>query len=99
MASYSENSPYYSTGVRADYLDVITFRNLPNQVDDIEYEIDAKYEFRPDLLAYDVYGNSNFWWVFAVRNKDIIRDPIFDMVPGTRIFLPKQSTIKSQLGI
>lgn len=99
MTIYSQTSPYFKTVLQPNYLDIMEFRNLPNQVDDILYEVDAKYNNRPDLLAFDVYGDSNLWWVFAVRNKDIIRDPIYDLVAGAQIFLPKLSTIKSEFGI
>jgi hypothetical protein len=54
---------------------------------------------RPDLLAYDIYGDSQLWWVFAVRNKDIIKDPVYDMVAGITIRLPQMTTLKQSLGI
>jgi hypothetical protein len=98
MASYSSSSPYFTTYAGA-YLDIINFRNLPNLPSDVEYEILAQYQYRPDLLAYDLYGNQNLWWVFAVRNKDIIKDPVFDMYPGQKIRLPQKETILSVLGV
>jgi hypothetical protein len=39
------------------------------------------------------------WWVFSVRNPDTIKDPILDMLPGVKIYLPKISVIKKALGI
>jgi hypothetical protein len=53
---------------------------------------------RPDLLAYDIYGDSQLWWVFAVRNKDVLKDPIYDFVPGQTIYLPQLADIKTALG-
>jgi hypothetical protein len=99
MPTYAKTSPYFSTSLGLGYLDFINFRNITSYVDDIQYEITTKYEFRPDLLAYDLYNDTKLWWVFSVRNKDKIRDPIFDMVPGTVIFLPKITTLRSSLGI
>jgi hypothetical protein len=96
---YSKNSPYFSTDFNGSYLDVITFRNLPIQQDDVWFEITSQYEFRPDLLAYDLYQDPTLWWVFAVRNKDTIKDPIYDMYAGQAIYLPKMSTLKKYLGI
>lgn len=96
---YSKLSPYYSTAVKGSYLDIIDFRNIPYQTDDVYYEVTSQYEFRPDLLAYDLYGDSNLWWVFSVRNKDTIKDPIYDMYAGQLIYLPKLTTIKSSLGV
>jgi hypothetical protein len=99
MPSYAKTSPYFSTALGAGYLDFINFRNITSYVDDIQYELNAKYEHRPDLLAYDLYSDTRLWWVFAVRNKDKIRDPIYDMLPGTVIFLPKITTLRAELGI
>lgn len=95
---YSKLSPYYSTEINGSYLDIVNFRNIPNQSDDVYYTITSQYEFRPDLLAYDLYGDSNLWWVFSVRNKDLIKDPIYDMYAGQSIYLPKLSTLKNSLG-
>lgn len=97
--AYSVTSPYYKTSLTKGYLDVITFRNITSRKDDIEYEVDAKYEFRPDLLAFDLYGDSTYWWIFSVRNKNILKDPIFDLVSGVKIFIPTIASVKSDLGI
>lgn len=99
MPTYAKTSPYFSTSVGAGYLDSINFRKITSYADDIQYELSTKYEHRPDLLAHDVYNDSRLWWVFAVRNKDKIRDPIYDMIPGLVIFLPKLTTLRSDLGI
>lgn len=99
MATYSNTSPYAKTSQTKEYLDIIFFVDLPSQVDDIEFELDKKYEYRPDLLAHDLYEDVNLWWVFAVRNKSTIKDPVFDFVSGIKIFLPKITTINSALGI
>jgi hypothetical protein len=80
------------------YLDVLNFIDIPSEVDDIEFEITSLYMHRPDLLAYDIYGDSQLWWVFAVRNKDVLRDSLYDFVPGQKIFLPKLETIKNAVG-
>jgi hypothetical protein len=96
---YSKTSPYYKTQVVNGYLDVMEFRDLPVQRDDILFEVTATYENRPDLLAHDLYKDSSLWWVFAVRNKKIIKDPVYDLVAGVKIYLPKMSTLKSVLGI
>jgi len=99
MATYNNASPYYTTDASLGYLDVINFRDIPSQTDDILFQVTKNYEYRPDLLAFDLYGNSELWWVFSVRNKSTIKDPIYDMVAGTKIYLPKLSTLRSTLGI
>ena len=69
------------------------------EVDDFLYTIEPQYKFRPDLLAYDLYGSSELWWVFTQRNLDTLQDPIFDFVPGTKIYLPKNSSLSNILGL
>ena len=54
---------------------------------------------RPDLLAYDLYGEVNLWWVFAQRNMDTLQDPIFDFVPGVQIYIPKKTELFTVLGL
>ena len=99
MAYYNRTSPYYSTDDSNGYLDVILFRNLPEQSDDILFEVTKSFEHRPDLLAFELYDDVGLWWVFAVRNKNKIKDPVFDMISGLKIYLPTLSTIKTALGI
>ena len=96
---YSKTSPYFTTNVTGAYLDLLSLRDIPAQSDDILFVVTQQYSNRPDLLAYDLYSDVNLWWVFAVRNKSIIKDPVFDMIPGQRIYLPKLSTINAVLGL
>lgn len=65
---------------------------LPTENDEA-YVIGAKYAERPDLLAYDVYGSTRLWWVFALKNPDIIKDPIRDFKEGTAIVLPSAESV------
>jgi len=95
MATYSNTSPYYNTPKIGSYLDILEFRDIPVVASDEEYEILMQHQHRPDLLAYDLYGDSNLWWVFAVRNKDIIKDPVYDLYAGQKIKLPQESTLRS----
>lgn len=99
MSAYSKTSPYYLTKINNGYLDVAQFRDIPNERDDLSFEVTSTYEHRPDLLAYDLYKDSKLWWVFAVRNKKILKDPVYDLKAGVKIYLPKISTLKQVLGI
>ena len=99
MSLYQKTSPYYTTPISNGYLDVITPRDIIAETDDIEYVVPKDYEYRPDMLAYDLYRNVSLWWVFAARNKNVLKDPVFDLVAGVRIYLPKLSNIQSSLGI
>ena len=99
MASYSNTSPYYATSENNISLDFLTPRTITADADDVSYTIDQIYAYRPDLLAYDLYGSPRLWWVFAQRNPDKIEDPIYDFSPGVTIQLPKLSNLKTDLGI
>jgi hypothetical protein len=99
MASYTKLSPYYTTNSNQGYLDVMNWRQIPKESDDILFTVTSSYENRPDLLAYDLYSDVGFWWVFAARNPSIIKDPVFDLVAGTKIYLPKLSSMRKTLGI
>jgi hypothetical protein len=96
---YSTVSPYYATAFKSSYLDVLTLRDIPINKNDAYFEVTSKYENRPDLLANDIYGDSKLWWVFAVRNKSIIKDPIYDLQAGIGIYIPQISTLRKVIGI
>ena len=96
---YRQDSPYAQTATRGTYLDIYEHRPIPSHADDVLFTINATYEFRPDLLAYDLYSNQNLWWVFAVRNPNAIEDSIWDFRIGKKIYIPKQDTLTKALGI
>jgi hypothetical protein len=98
-SNYQNTSPWFITKVVNDYLDVMSIRPVSSQADDFLYTIKPQYSYRPDLLAFDLYGDPNLWWVFTQRNMDVLQDPIFDFVPGTKIYIPKNSGLKTVLGI
>ena len=100
MASnYTNTSPWYNTQVTNNYLDILSIRPVSAEVDDFLYKIQPQYTYRPDLLAFDLYGDSALWWVFAQRNMDVLQDPILDFVPGTKIYVPKNSSLRNVLGL
>ena len=98
-ATYSRNSPYFATGKYGTFLDTLNKRNIYFRKDDVVYTIERAYEYRPDLLAYDLYGDAGLWWVFAVRNPNIITDPLGDFVAGVVIRIPKKTDLDSALGL
>ena len=99
MANYSKTSPYYETREVADFLDVLNPRTLTAEQDDQSYTIERTYAYRPDLLAFDLYGTPRLWGVFAQRNPDQIEDPIYDFKPGVTVQLPKKENLLKDLGI
>jgi hypothetical protein len=98
-SNYTNTSPWYNTQVVNNYLDILTIRPVSSEVDDFLYTIQPQYTYRPDLLAFDLYGEANLWWVFAQRNMDTLQDPILDFVPGTKIYIPKNSSLRNVLGL
>jgi hypothetical protein len=99
MATYSKTSPYSTTPQWGNFLDLWSGKYIPSDVTDARYQIDPVYQLRPDLLAHDMYQDTNLWWVFAVRNPDVLLDPVFSFVPPTIIYIPTRETIRKALGI
>jgi len=98
-ASYNEYSPWYNTLVANNfYLDILDIRTVSSESDDFLYTIQSQYHMRPDLLANDLYGHPELWWVFVQRNMDVLEDPIFDFTTGTQIYIPKNSSLSTMLG-
>jgi len=98
MPQYDATSPYFETGYSQFFLDSMVNRPIPKQDDDITFTINLTYQYRPDLLAFDLYGTGALWWVFYQRNPNTLQAPPLDFAVGTTIFLPKVATLKSSLG-
>lgn len=99
MATYKKSSPWATTTQNNLYLELLEIRPVPAETDDYVYIIENQYKHRPDLLAYDLYNDSKLWWVFVQRNMEILKDPIYDFVPGTQIYLPKKRNLEKFLGV
>lgn len=88
---YDSGSNYRNTPIiNNKYLDIY---QSPVIGDINEYElqditVENKYNNRPDLLAYNLYGDAKLWWVFAEFNPDLLIDPIIDFVGGMKIKAP-----------
>jgi len=92
-------SPYARTSItRSGYLDILSPRPVPVNQNDISFTITTEFTYRPDLLAHITYGKKELWWVFAQRNLDTLKDPIFDFVAGTEIYLPDPAALRNTLG-
>jgi len=98
---YPSTSPYFLTDiVNNKFLDFMTNRSFPSNPDDVYYVIPAVYEYRPDLLANDLYSDSRLWWVFAARNPNKLGpDPYFDFKAGIGIYIPQFNTLKTYLSL
>ena len=98
MAQYDATSPYYETGYSQFFLETMVNRPIPKENDDLTFTINTTYQYRPDMLAFDLYGNAGLWWVFYQRNPNTLQAPPMDFVVGTLIYLPKMTTLKTALG-
>jgi hypothetical protein len=96
---YKNKSPWHTTAEFSSYLGNINVRPVSAEPDDWVYTIEPQYNYRPDLLAYDLYGSSKLWWVFTQRNMDILKDPIFDFKSGTSIHIPQKNSLFDVLGL
>ena len=90
--TYKNDSNYKITPMNKKYLELynptLTDENLsPEQRVMI---VQPKYDRRPDLLAYDLYGSARLWWVFAHYNRNVFKDPIMDFRAGIKISVPTQ---------
>ena len=97
--AYDSTSPYFETGYSQFFLDSMVNRPIPKEDDDLTFTINRTYQYRPDLLAYDLYQNAALWWVFYQRNPNTLTAPPLDFVIGVQIYLPKMTTLKTALGI
>lgn len=98
MAQYERESLYGTTPQTNGVLDILKHRSITKNPDHIDYVIQPQYNYRPDLLANDLYNDPNLWWVFKERNPSVLDDPIFDFVAGVEIKVPPLSLIKNALG-
>ena len=99
MSTYAKTSPYYGTPLWGQFLDVWSGKTINPDVTDAVYQIDSAYNGRPDLLAYDMYKDTNLWWVFCVRNPNTLKDSIFDFITGTIIYVPTKAVVSASIGI
>jgi hypothetical protein len=98
MATYDAVSPYFLTGYSQFFLDVMVNRPIPKQTDDQLFVINQTYQYRPDMLAFDLYDNAGLWWVFYQRNPNTLTKPPLDFVAEAQIYLPKITTLRTVLG-
>jgi hypothetical protein len=97
-ASYDATTPYFATPFTQNYLDFMVDRPIPREADDQLFKINETYQYRPDLLAYDLYEQSTLWWVFYQRNPNTLIAPPWDFEAGKTIYIPKITTLRSVLG-
>lgn len=80
--------PWGETPIVDFWLDPWVPRLFPPSPDDTTITVAPRHRHRPDLLAWEIWGDPTLWWVFAVANPDEIVDPIYDMEPGLELRIP-----------
>lgn len=99
MAEFHRRDSFLkNAGVFDQFLDLNILPKLTQSVYDEDYTLTSADHKRPDLLAYKLYENTRLWWVFALRNPDVIIDPINDFTEGTTIKLPSSNAVKNLAG-
>jgi len=94
--SYGDVSPYRLTPITGAFMAYYVHRSIDPQDDDLLATMDSHvYVGRPDLLAFDTYGDPDLWWVFGVRNG--WQDPIHDLKLGIQVYIPQPRYIWSVL--
>jgi hypothetical protein len=87
---------YSNTPITDFYLDLAVLPTaaeiLANRTP-VSLVVNPKYQYRMDLLSYDLYGTSNYWWIIALINRNQIQDPIRDLVSGMTIQVLSKSDI------
>lgn len=88
------HSRYVQGGLTEVYPDRIGWwdrYNFPTDVTDFEFTIPIKYHMRPDLLAFDLYGRSDYWYIVLQYNN--IVDLTEEFVAGKQLILPSQHRV------
>jgi len=91
----TSSSRYISSNVlrysEQGYLTFETYKRnkntTPESSEDQFTLLTAKYEYRPDLLSYDVYGFPDYWWKIMQINN--IWD-VFEFTAGKNIRIPRK---------
>jgi hypothetical protein len=89
--SYLRDSRY-----RGFYLDVAKLPVM-NTVNGNYVVVPTECENRIDLFSYQQYVSSRYWWMIALANADLIKDPIWDFTAGLTVLVPKDTALLEKL--
>ena len=99
MADFHRRDSFLrNAGTFEGFLDINSLPKIPEEPFELDYKIKEAHNRRPDILAMELYGSPRLWWVFALKNPDIIKDPLNDFKPGVVIKIPSPDTVKSFVG-
>ncbi len=95
---YGKSNRLYVTPQSTWFLGVYVNRGLINDGTDEPITLTSRYNLRPDLLSFDLYGSVDYKWTFLILNPDLIKDPIYDFVTGLSIYTATLDRLRSSLG-
>lgn len=91
---YNSKDLYYDTPISDNrFLDFYVPRPISPSDDDDFIILEKRHEFKPNVLAYDLYADDRLWWIFIRLNMNVIQDPIRDMREGVVLRVPKPERI------
>ena len=82
---YADKNLIYYTEKKILTYPLYKKQNISNSTKDKFALITKKYEFRPDLVSFEFYGTTDFWWKIMEANN--IKD-ILDFKIGLSVKLP-----------
>jgi len=94
---YNNRSFLKNTEYKNFYLDTSKLPPVSLTVGD-QVQVPPECENRIDLFSYQQYGSSRLWWVIALANADIIKDPTWDFKSGMIVFVPRDANLTSSTG-
>ena len=91
---YEQESPFGVTTIINRFMVYYVHRIVePHSLDTVIELTDERYVRRPDILANDLYGDPDLFWVIALRNG--FQDPVFDFKRGQLLIIPHPSYVRS----
>lgn len=91
VKSYLRDSRY-----RSFYLDIAKLPIMSTSGGQMVV-VPPECEHRIDLFSYQQYGSSRYWWLIALANADLIKDPIWDFTAGLTVLVPKDTALLEKL--
>lgn len=95
--TYDNRSFLKDTEFKNFYLGTSKLPKLSLSMGD-QVQVPPECENRIDLFSYQQYGSSRLWWVIALANADIIKDPTWDFKAGMVVFVPRDANLTSSTG-
>lgn len=98
MVQFQKFSPYSETPIGVRFIGNFVPREIPSDDTDYQLFVGNKYHERPGVLANDLFGTRDLWWIFITMNRDLITDPIFGLQAGMTITVPTRDRLLELLG-